>query len=77
VAVRSLPSVHTNPIFIEVSGKPIHASRKSEEWCVQAVDTCWKSKENGIRESERAAAKAACNQAREIYQKITTTAVAD
>ena len=77
VAVRILPSVHTNPIFIEVGGKPIHASRKSAEWCVQAVDTCWKSKENGIRESERAAAKAAYDQAREIYQKIATTAVAD
>lgn len=77
VAVRILPSVHTNPIFIEVGGKPIHASRKSAEWCVQAVDTCWKSKEHGIRETERAAAKAAYDQAREIYQKIATTAVAD
>ena len=77
VAVRILPSVHTNPIFIEVGGKPIHASKKSAEWCVQAVETCWKAKENGIREKEREAAKAAYDQAREIYQKIIETAVAD
>lgn len=77
LAVRILPSVHTNPIFIEVGGKPIHASKKSAEWCVQAVETCWKAKENGIREKERADAKVAYDKAKEIYQKIIETAVAD
>lgn len=77
VAVRILPSVHTNPIFVEVGGKPIHASKKSAEWCVQAVETCWNSKQNNIREKERAAAKVAYDKAKEIYQQIITTAVAD
>ena len=67
IAVRILPSVHTNPVFVHVGGKPIRASRKSAEWCVQAVDTCWKSKEPRIRNDEKAAAKAAYDRAREIY----------
>lgn len=77
VAVRILPSVHTNPIFVEVEGKPIHASRKSAEWCVQAVETCWNSKVKGIREPEREAAKAAYDKASEIYKQIVTTAIED
>ena len=77
VAVRILPSVHTNPIFIEIGGQPIQASKKSAEWCVQAVDTCWNAKQNGIREPERAAAKAAYDKAKEVYQRIATTAIAD
>ncbi|HUG20553.1 MAG TPA: CehA/McbA family metallohydrolase [Planctomycetaceae bacterium] len=77
VAVRILPSVHTNPIFVEVEGKPIRASRRSAEWCAKAVDICWNSKRNLIRESERAEAKAAYDKAREIYQQRLAESVAD
>lgn len=77
VAVRILPSVHTNPIFVEVAGKPIHASKKSAEWCVQAVETCWKAKVKGIRQPEREAAKAAYDKASEIYQQIVKTSIED
>ena len=70
VAVRILPSVHTNPIFVEVGGQPIRASRKSAQWCRKAVDVCWSSKKNQIRESEKAAAKTAYDQAAEIYDEI-------
>ena len=38
VALRILPSSHTNPIFVTVGDKPIRASRKSAEWCLKAVD---------------------------------------
>jgi hypothetical protein len=77
VALRILPSCHTNPIFVEVAGKPIRASRASAEWCSRAVDVCWNSKQRGIRESERAAAKAAYDNAREIYAKIALESVAE
>ena len=70
VAVRILPSVHTNPIFIEVGGKPIRASKKSANWCRQAVDVCWNSKKNQIRQTEKAAAELAYRQAAKIYEKI-------
>jgi len=77
VAVRILPSVHTNPIFVHVGGKPIRASRKSAEWCRDAVDVCWRSKRNQIRESERAEAEAAYEQAKTIYSAALLEAVAE
>ncbi|MBS0201691.1 MAG: CehA/McbA family metallohydrolase [Planctomycetes bacterium] len=77
VALRILPSCHTNPIFVEVDSKPIRASRKSAEWCADAVDVCWKSKVGRIRESERVAARAAYDQARERYTKIAAESVND
>jgi hypothetical protein len=70
VAVRVFPSAHTNPIFVEVDGQPIRASRKSAQWCVAAVDRCWESKSPAIREGERADAKAAYDRAREVYREI-------
>ncbi|MEZ6041508.1 MAG: CehA/McbA family metallohydrolase [Planctomycetaceae bacterium] len=76
IAIRILPSVHTNPIFVKVDGKPIRASQRSAEWCIQAVDTCWNSKKGQIRESEKADAKAAYDAAREIYQQILTETTA-
>jgi len=77
VAVRIFPTVHTNPIFVEVGGKPIRASRRSAEWCIKAVDTCWNSKQNRIRTSEKAAASEAYNQARAIYAQILNESVAE
>jgi anti-sigma factor RsiW len=77
VALRILPSCHTNPIFVEVDNKPIRASRKSAEWCAKAVDVCWNSKVNQIREAERGAAKAAYDQARELYTKIAAESMDD
>jgi hypothetical protein len=70
VAVRILPSVHTNPIFVHVDGKPIRASAKSAQWCIDAVDTCWKSKEPMIRAEEKQAAKEAYEAATAIYRQV-------
>ena len=70
VAVRILPSVHTNPIFVHIDGRPIHASRRSAEWCVKAVETCWNSKQGQIRQSEQAAARKAYDEAKAVYQEI-------
>ena len=44
IALRILPSSHTNPIFVTVGGKPVRASRASAEWCLKAVDQCWLQK---------------------------------
>ena len=77
VAVRILPSVHTNPVWVEVGGKPVRASKRSAEWCVKAVETCWNAKKERIREPEREAAKAAYDKATAIYQKVLSEAVAE
>lgn len=67
LAVRILPSVHTNPIFAIVDSQPIRANRQSAQWCRDAVDVCWERKRNQIRESERETAAAAYQKAREIF----------
>ncbi len=77
VAVRILPSVHTNPVFVEIGAEPIRASRKSAAWCRKAVDVCWNQKMNRIREPERAAAKTAYDQAAKYYDAAVAAAKAD
>ena len=52
VAVRILPSAHTNPVFVVVDDKPIRASRRSAEWCLAGVNQCWKNKERFIAKNE-------------------------
>lgn len=74
IAARILPSVHTNPVFVEVAGKPIRASQKSAEWCRKAVDVCWEKKKGQIREAERAAAEAAYQAARTYYDNARSAA---
>lgn len=71
VALRIFASSHTNPIFIELDGAPIRASKKSAQWCLNAVDVCWKAKSPAIREgAEREAAEKAFDVARQAYRKI-------
>ena len=77
VALRILPSSHTNPIFVTVDGKPIRASRRSAEWCLKGVDQCWSQKRRFIKASEKDEAKNAYDQARETYQKLVKECEAD
>ena len=70
VALRILPSSHTNPIFVVVDGKPIRASRRSVEWCLKGVDQCWSQKERFIKPAELDDAKAAYGHARETYRRL-------
>jgi len=69
VALRVLPSAHTNPVFVLVDGKPIRASRRSAQWCLDAVNQCWTQKAAKIRASEIEAARAAYDHAREVYRQ--------
>ncbi|MEO6183184.1 MAG: CehA/McbA family metallohydrolase, partial [Verrucomicrobiota bacterium] len=70
VALRILPSSHTNPIFVQVDGKPIRASRRSAEWCLKGVDQCWSQKEKFIKAEEQEEARQAYEHARVAYGKI-------
>ena len=69
VALRILPSSHTNPIFVTVNDAPIRASRASAEWCLKAVDRLWDQKSPRISAKERDAAAAAFQHARQIYKQ--------
>ncbi len=70
VALRILPSSHTNPIFVVVDGKPIRASKRSAEWCLKGVDQCWSQKEKLIKPAEQEDARSAYDHARAAYQRI-------
>jgi hypothetical protein len=70
LAVRVLPSMHSNPIFVQVQERPIRASLESAKWCRAAVDQCWSKKRGQIRASELSAAEAAYNSARSAYDQI-------
>lgn len=70
VALRILPSSHTNPIFVLVGGAPIRASKRSANWCLQGVDQCWSQKEKLIAPAEHDDAVKAYDHAREVYRKI-------
>ncbi|HLU47906.1 MAG TPA: CehA/McbA family metallohydrolase, partial [Planctomycetota bacterium] len=70
VALRILPSSHTNPVFVLVGDRPIRASRRSAEWCLQSVDRCWDQKRRRIRERELGDAERAYEHARSVYRGI-------
>lgn len=77
VALRVWASAHTNPIYINVAGKPIRASKRSALWCREAVDVCWKNKAPAIRAEEQGDAANAYDHARRTYDAIAAEAFDD
>ena len=69
VALRILPSSHTNPVFVMVNDKPIRASRRSVEWCLKSVEQCYAMKMPRIRLQERGEAERAYEHARVAYKQ--------
>ena len=56
--------------LISVDGKPVRASRRSVEWCLQGVDRCWSQKERFFTEPELTQARADYEHARQTYRRI-------
>lgn len=77
VALRIAYSSHTNPIFAIVNDKPIRASRRSAQWCLDGVEQCWKSKERTYKENELADARAAYDHARGEYRRLLSECEVD
>jgi len=77
VALRILPSSHTNPIFVVVDEKPIRASKKSAEWCLSGVEKCWSQKQRFIKAEEMEEAKAAYDHARVEYRRLISESPID
>jgi hypothetical protein len=70
VALRILGSSHSNPVFVLVGNKPIRASRRSAQWCLEGVDKCWAQKERFYAAAEKDDAKAAYEHARQAYRRL-------
>jgi hypothetical protein len=77
VALRILPSSHTNPVWVMVGGKPVRASRRSAEWCLKGVDQLWSQKERHIKAGEIDQAKKDYGHARQMYRRILAESTAD
>lgn len=69
VAIRVLPTAHTNPIFVLADGEAIQ-DKRSAEWCLKAVDQCWDMKSKRFREEEMAEAEKAYEHARQVYRAL-------
>jgi hypothetical protein len=70
MALRILPSSHTNPLFLIVGGKPMRPARSSVEWCLASVDQCWSQKAPQISGKEISAAMKAYDHARHTYKAL-------
>ncbi len=68
IALRILPSSHTNPIFVIVGGKPVR-DKKSLEWCLKSVDQCWSQKEATYDADEIEEARRVYEHARVVYRQ--------
>jgi hypothetical protein len=77
VAVRILPSSHTNPVWVMVDGKPFAPSRRSVEWCLKGVDKCWSQKKRTIKAEEMQDAEKAYEHARDTYRAMLAKAEVD
>ena len=77
IALRILPSAHTNPVWVLVGDQPVRASRRSAEWCLKGVDQCWSQKERFIAQAELDDARAAYEHARQAYRRILAESFAD
>jgi hypothetical protein len=75
VALREFPQLHTNPVNVLVADKPIRASRRSAEWCVEMTELLWKNRERNISPPERQAAKETFDRALGRYRQIASEAV--
>ena len=74
VALRILPSSHTNPVFIEVDNKPIRASVKSAEWALASVKRARIEKGRFIRVDEKDDFRKAYDHAEQVYTRLIAEA---
>ncbi len=77
IALRILPSSHTNPIWVTVDGKPVRASKRSAQWLRDAVDVCFKQKVGRVRLTEQGEMVRAYDHARKTYDKLIAESPVD
>lgn len=70
VAIRILPALHSQPVFVLLGGRPIRASRASADWCLQCLAELERTQIPRIARGERDAAKAAYAHARQSFEQI-------
>ena len=77
IALRILPSSHTNPVFVVVDGKAIRASKRSAEWCLAGVKKCRDQKRRFMGDDEIEDFNETYDHAEKVYRQIIAESVAD
>jgi hypothetical protein len=77
VALRILPSSHTNPIWVMVGDQPVRASKRSAEWCAKSLELCWTQKERTYAAEEKPQARQDYEHARQVYRKLLAESTVD
>lgn len=77
IALRVLPSSHTNPIWVTVAGDPVRASKRSAQWLREAVDVCYRSKIGRVRLNEQGELGRAYDHARTTYDRLIVESPVD
>ncbi|HET8548157.1 MAG TPA: CehA/McbA family metallohydrolase, partial [Bryobacteraceae bacterium] len=77
IALRILPSSHTNPIWVTMDKKPVRASRRSADWLLKAVDVCYDAKINRVRMEERGEMAQAYEYAKQQYRRLVSECPVD
>ena len=72
VALRILPSSHTNPVWVTVNDKPVRASKRSAQWLREAVDVCFRQKVGRVRIEEQGEMVRAYDHARRTYERLAS-----
>ncbi len=76
VAMRILPSSHSNPIWVLIGDEPLRPDRRSVDWCLKGVEKCWSQKKRFIKADEMDDAVKAYDHAREVYRSLLSKAEA-
>lgn len=77
VALRILPSSHTNPIWVMVGDQPVRASKRSAEWCAKALEQCWSQKDRTYAAAEKDQARQDYEHARQVYRRLLEESAVD
>ena len=75
VAIRQFPQLHTNPVLIEVGGKPIRASRASALWAIECTEQLWRVRERRFSKAEKRVARATYERVIAMYGRIAAETV--
>jgi len=73
LAVRTFPSAHTNPVWVEVDNHPVRV-KESIVWCLASLEQCWKEKQRTYAPAERQQAEADYEHARQTYRRLLNEA---
>ena len=73
LAIRTFPSAHTNPLWVEMDNKPVLV-KESIAWCMAALEQCWKEKQRTYSAKEIEQAMADYEHARQTYRRLLNEA---